>query len=252
MSGYIEFEFDLPGALLTHLTRIFDEMEAAPLLPENVNNLPEVQGVYQLLLRDSLVYIGKTDAEAGLRKRLERHAYTIQHRRNLDPVEVTFKAVRVFVFTAMDLESQLIKHYSSTSRVPWNNSGFGSNDPGRNRDKTELKLEGFDEQYPVDIDRVINLSLPTPLTAATAFALLKNTLPYVFRFESSNRRGRSPHPDLAATQVTHPAPPYTTREFIKALTRQLPPGWQATALPGRVILYKEEEDYRFGTIIAKS
>lgn len=252
MAGYIEFEFDLPGALLRSLTAVFDVMEAAALVQDNVLDVPEAQGVYQLLLRGELVYIGKTDAEAGLRKRLERHARTIRHRRNLDPNDVTFKAVRVFVFTAMDLESQLIKHYGAKSPVPWNNSGFGSNDPGRERDTTNLKPEGFDAQFPVDIDREIELSLPVPATATAALTILKEYLPYTVRVENAGKGSRKPHPDLVNTQMIPPAPPYTTRAFIEAVIRHLPPGWQATALPSRVILYKEKRDYAFGAVIARS
>ncbi len=252
MPGYLEFEFDLPSALLRNLTQVLDEMESAPLLPENVADVPEAQGVYQLWLRGSLAYIGKTDAEAGLRKRLERHARTIMHRRNLDPRDVAFKAVRVFVFTAMDLESQLIKHYGATAPVPWNNSGFGSNDPGRERDTTNLKPEGFDAQFPVDIDREIEPSLPFPATAALACAALKECLPYTFRVENAGRGSRKPHPDLVNTMVIPPPRPYTTRQFVEAIVRRLPPGWQATALPSRVILYKEERVYAFGAAIASS
>src|SRR4051812_27375677 len=116
-------------------------MTGATLLPENVGQLPEAQGVYQLSLDGVVVYIGKTDADAGLKNRLTRHSYSIQQRSNLDPSHVTFKAVRVYVFTAMDLETQLIRHYGGAS---WNSSGFGSNDPGRNRDHTKLKHDGFD------------------------------------------------------------------------------------------------------------
>jgi hypothetical protein len=252
MPGYQEFEFDLPSALLRNLVEVFGAMESALLLPENLVEVPEAQGVYQLLLNGGLTYIGKTDAEAGLRKRLERHARTVQHRRNLDPREVAFKAVRVFVFTAMDLESQLIKHYGSLAPVAWNNSGFGSNDPGRERDTTNLKPEGFDAQFPVDIDREIDLSLPFPAAAALACAALKDCLPYTFRVQNAGRGSRQPHPDLVNTQVIPPPRPYTTRQFVEAILLRLPPGWQATALPSRVILYKEERDYAFGTVVARS
>ncbi len=133
--GLVELEFDLPGALLAQLVKTLDEVEAAPLLPEYVSNIPEQQGVYQLFHKtDSsldLVYIGKTDADAGLAKRLQRHSRKIQHRRDLVVEDVFFKAVRVYVFTVADLETDLIKHYGGVKKVPWNGSGFGSNDPGK-------------------------------------------------------------------------------------------------------------------------
>ena len=69
----------------------------------NLAPIPEEQGIYELFLDDGsgprLVYVGKTDAEAGLLSRLTRHSKKIQHRIGLTPASVLFKAVRVFVFT---------------------------------------------------------------------------------------------------------------------------------------------------------
>src|SRR5205823_1069268 len=123
-------------------------LKFAPLTNENLANIPEAQGVYQLFLGDDLVYIGKTDAEAGLRKRLERHQAKIRHRQGLAPDSVNFKAVRIYVFTPMDLETQLIRHYGGERKVRWNGSGFGSNDPGRQRDTTSFRAEHFDMIFP--------------------------------------------------------------------------------------------------------
>lgn len=252
MKGFIEFEFDLPDALLTSLVDVLGRMEGAALLSRNVNDIPDAQGVYQLFLQDELVYIGKTDAEAGLRKRLERHARTIQHRANLDPDDVTFRAVRVFVFTAMDLEAQLIHHYGTAAPVPWNFSGFGSNDPGRERDTTNIRPAGFDATYPIDIDRQLDIALPRTATATSIIMSLKEALPYTFRVEGRARGSRSPHPEIEVADVTFTAPPRTTRDVIVAIVGALPPGWQATALAGRVIMYREHREYQFGTVIARS
>ena len=116
-SGYVEFEFDLPSALLTRLVGVLGEMEAAPLTAQFLREIPEEQGVYQLFLNNQLVYIGKTDSEAGLAKRLARHRLKIQHRVGLIPEQVAFKAVRIYVFTAIDLETQLIRHYGGQAAV---------------------------------------------------------------------------------------------------------------------------------------
>lgn len=247
--GFVEFEFDLPDALLTSIEAVFDRLDSAPLLPSNVEGIPEAQGVYMLLLRDDIVYIGKTDAEAGLKNRLSRHAWTIQHRLNLNPNEVTFKAVRVFVFTAMDLETQLIRHYRERKSVSWNFSGFGSNDPGRQRDTTNVKPEGFDISYPIDIDRELDIDIGGNPTAAELLRAMKEVLPYTLRFERAARGGRQPHPDLTAARVMLPSRPFTTRALIVAAVRALAPGWQATALPSRVIIYRESRQYEYGTII---
>ena len=249
-AGFVEFEFDLPDALLTSLVDVFGKIAGAPLMPANVTDIPEAQGVYMLLLRNEIVYIGKTDADAGLRKRLERHAWTIQHRSGLASTDVTFKAVRIFVFTAMDLETQLIRNYAP---VPWNNSGFGSNDPGRNRDMTDLKPEGFDAQFPLDLDHPLKLGLRADMTAAEVLAALRRELPYTLRAEVVKKGGKTPHADIFHAVVkSPPAPPLTTRKVIECVVQALPTGWQATALAGRVILYREHRDYKFGLIIARS
>jgi len=252
MKGFTEFEFDLPDALLASLVRVFDGMEPASLVPRNVGEIPDAQGVYQLLLGDHVVYIGKTDAESGLRGRLERHARTIQHRVKLDPVNVLFKAVRVFVFTAMDLETQLIRHYGGARSVPWNSSGFGSNDPGRERDTTNLGPAHFDVLYPIDLDREIDIDLPLSAKAGDIIKMLRTKLPYIFRVEGVGPPMRQFHPDLLAADVAVPPAPYTTRALVVAIVQALPPGWQATALAGRVIMYREQRDYASGSVIARS
>lgn len=194
-AGYRDFEFDLPSALLTRLVQIFDEMAAAPLDTTMIAGVPDqAQGLYQLFFDDTLAYIGKTDAEAGLGRRLGRHREKIQHRHNLDPARVSFKAVRVYVFTAVDLETQLINHYGGLGRVHWNGSGFGSNDPGRERDTTKFKDNHFDALYPIDIDCALAVDLPATGSAATILSTLKAILPYTLRYENAGGRARQPTP----------------------------------------------------------
>ncbi len=249
--GYREFEFDLPGALLAHLVRALDEMDTSPLDVVSLLAVPEAQGVYQLYLDGALVYIGKTDAEAGLHRRLSRHARKILHRQGLDPARVTFKAIRIFVFTAMDLETQLIKHYTADTGTDWNGSGFGSNDPGRKRDLSEPGE--FDQEYPIDIDRPLGEDFSGQHTAANIALKLKGAIPYTFRYETSPPRTRTPHPDLAGTAVVMPSGFLTTRQVIEEVVRQLPPGWQATALSAVLILYKEHRDeYPKAAVLARS
>lgn len=252
-AGYREFEFDLPAALLAKLIEILEGMPPALLSMGNVDAIPNEQGVYQLFLDDQLVYIGKTDGDAGLKQRLSRHSWTIQNRVNLSAAKVQFKAVRIFVFTAVDLETQLIRHYARTGTPPaWNFSGFGSNDPGRNREDTEVDADGFDARYPVDIDHTFDLPIETPATAAEVLGALKRFLPYTLRFEGVRPRSRTPHADFQNATVTLPHKGVTVRSTLTALLTQLPPGWQATTLPGRVIIYKENRAYSHGTLIARS
>jgi hypothetical protein len=250
-AGYTEFEFDLPGALLTHLVTTLDDMEPAPLNVGSLDVVQETQGIYQLFFDGELVYVGKTDAEAGLLKRLTRHSNKIQHRRNLLPERVTFKAVRIYVFTAMDLETQLIRHYGGDTGTPWNGSGFGANDPGRNRDRSAPGR--FDLEFPIDIDRPLEINFTGELTAAQVATRLKEAVPYTFRFQSKSTGGRKPHEELEATSVRVPNGVNTVRTIFGSLIEQLPTGWQATALSAMLILYKEHiDEYPSAIILGRS
>ena len=249
-AGFREFEFNLPDALLTGMISAFDGMDGASLSQEHLKGVPEAQGVYQLLLDNQIVYIGKTDSDAGLSKRLTRHARTIQHRRNLKVTDVSFKAMRVFVFTAVDLETQLIRHYRKTLTVSWNNSGFGSNDPGRNRDKTRAKPTSFDVLYPIDLDEEVKLGISGNVSIFQALQELNSKLPYALRFETSS--GRSGHLDMENRALHIPGEPTSARKLLTTIVAALPLGWQATALAGRIILYKEHSEYPSGSVIARS
>lgn len=152
LPGFVSFEFDLPEALLEQLTAVLGRLEPAALSQEQALKIPDEQGVYQLYGDNELVYIGKTDAKAGLKKRLHRHAKKILGRHGLDSFGFAFKAVQIQVFSAMDLETQLIDHYKKSGKVAWTNSGFGSNDPGRERETTNKNPNGFDNEYPIKLD----------------------------------------------------------------------------------------------------
>lgn len=244
LAGYGEFEFDLPSALLTQLVEALDHLEPAELSAANVAAIPEAQGVYLLFKDDQLVYVGKTDQEAGLRARLMRHSAKVQHRRGLDPKSVTFKAMRILVFTAVDLEAQLLRHYGGTPNVPWNNSGFGANDPGRNRDTTTYRDNHFDKRFPIDIDIPVQVHF-NGRTAYDVLSSLKRTLPYVFRFQE--------HDDLKASVSDFHSPIFdTARRILLDVLAKLPEGWQATQLPSHIILYKEDAHYSEGIVIARS
>jgi Uri superfamily endonuclease len=249
--GYYEFEFQLPEALLSQMIERLDGAEPGLLVPENLALIPDAQGVYQLFHRGTLVYIGKTDAEAGLRARLERHCRNVQHRHGIEPADVEFKALRVYVFTAVDLETQLIAHYGRDAS-PWNGSGFGANDPGRERETSTAKPGHFNLVYPLDIDRPLAVDLEGCATVAEALFRVKAFVPYVFRFEVEGRRRRQAHPALVAAPL--PALPaiLTMRSFLTAIVAALPEGWQATLLAGRVILYPETRVYPQGDVIARS
>lgn len=257
-NGYTEFEFDLPGALLAKLIDVFDGLEPASMTETALSQIPDAQGVYQLLHNQSahsdLVYIGKTDMAAGLRKRLMRHARKLEHRVGLSRNDVFFKAVRVYVFTAVDLETQLIEHYGGVSKVSWNGSGFGSNDPGRERDTTRYKPDHFDARYPIETRLPLDLDLPASAMAAEILRRLKRALPYLLRFELAGASRSKAHEDLETTRILiDPTSPLTAESIIAQVVRQLPAGWRATALPSHTIMYKNDaRKFPSGREIARS
>ncbi|NIJ39909.1 hypothetical protein FHS78_000164 [Parvibaculum indicum] len=242
MKGYGEFELDIPSVMREQLPRFFSNLEIETLNLENIGKIPEgAQGAYLLFLRDELVYVGKTDAQAGFRNRLTRHFNSIQHRHNLLPKEVGFKATRIFVFSTFDIETMLIEEYSRhyELRPAWNFSGFGSNDPGHNRENQHPAQ--FDLDYPIDIDRPIEFLPPGQHTLVDVAKELKSYLPYLFRYEGARGEG---HPDMQNLEIVIPAETVTMRDVLKLILDALPPSWQATVLPSRVILYRENRTYQ--------
>lgn len=252
MNYFRALEFDLPKALLRDLVSLFEDMSSADLTQENVSTIEDGQGVYQLFYRNELVYVGKTDLEAGLRMRLLRHSSKIRSRLNLDSHSVKFKAVKIYVFTTMDLENALIKHYKNTARAPsWNLSGFGSNDPGRQRDSSKLKQGHFDSSYPIDLDFPVAFDFADSASAASLLKQLKENLPFLLRFQCAPGSRRTPHPDLQGTAVSLVETEYTVRSLLEAIALSLGIEWQITSFPGYLIVYKERTYYSNGEVIGR-
>jgi hypothetical protein len=243
VQGYDEFEIDVEAILRDQLPRFFSAIEAAPLNAANVAALPErAKGAYMLLLDEAPVYAGKTDTRHGFRDRLNRHSWTVQGRTGLDPGRMAFKAVRIMVFSAFDVESILITEMkkAEANALPWNNSGFGSNDPGKNRDGQQPA--DFDQWYPVDIDFAVN-ELPAGRVALQELLrVVKGKLPYLIR--------NAPLPD--DVYVSNVPATATVREILTLAITALPPGWQVTVLHGRVIIYKESRDYPYKLEVMRS
>ena len=252
IQGYREFEFDLPKVLRAELIQDLEAMDTAPLTVATATDLPNVQGLYEIQYNGERVYIGKTNAKSGLAQRLKRHAEKTQQRPTLTG-QLTFKAIRVMVFTAMELESQLLHHYRSLNKaaLPWNGSGFGSNDPGRKRETTNQDPDGFDQQHPIDV-RLLENWLPSgSMEMSKALARLRRKLPYTLRYQTkrdSNDRaqGHQPHSDMESKTVVIPVGPQTVEGLMRVFVKELGTDWQATAFPSHVILYKENVNYTHG------
>ncbi|RJG23708.1 Eco29kI family restriction endonuclease [Paenibacillus thiaminolyticus] len=240
--GFDEFELDLERAFKRDLPPFIESVGAAPLTYVNIATIPvKRNGVYLLLQDDNVMYVGKTDSQAGFQNRLTRHAIHIQHRKNLDPHSISFKAISIPVFKNADLEGMLIQHFEA----PWNYSGFGSNDPGRKRDTQEPA--NFDKQYPIDIDIPLALVPEKTVRCYELLRILSVNLPYTFRFEKKEYQEELDIP------ITIPHENMTVRDLLLLILKNLPEGkWQATVLLGRVILYREIKNYPFHQLIIRS
>lgn len=256
IAGYAELEFDLPSALLREIVNLLEEMPSAALTAANLAHVSNEAGVYALLRSDNgaLQYIGKADGAKGLQSRLVRHMRKLEGRQNIDADLIHFKAIRVFVFTAMDIEAALLSHYGHQGSLPWNHSGFGSNDPGRERDTTTYKPDHFDTQYPIKLDHCFVQFEPGRASVSEVMQALKDGLPYLLRFQRPNPSSRkSFEPDFENAVVELPTDEMTTREVVERCVAALPQGWHATALPSHIICYKND-NRRFpsGMLIARS
>jgi hypothetical protein len=252
-AGYGEYEINVERILTDELPSVLDKIGVAPLTAEAVEAIPAgAKGAYVLYENGKPVYAGKTDARHGFRSRLTRHRYTIQHRAGFDHSTIGFKAVRIMVFSNFDVEAILIKEMRRRDKtaLAWNYSGFGSNDPGHNREGQEPS--DFDLERPINIDKPLDFLEPGEIALLPLLIKLKDELPYYFRYETDPGKNKRPsyykvgHADQrAAPTVTVPAGNPTLRELLKIVLTALPSGWRATVFPGRVILYKESQDYKY-------
>lgn len=253
-AGYVEYEIDVERVLRMELPGVLSSIAAAPLTAREIEAIPEsAKGAYVLYENGHAVYAGKTDTRHGFRSRLAKHSRTIQHRQNLASENLTFRAVRILVFSNFDVEAILIRELRQRdpAALSWNDSGFGSNDPGHNRETQEPAR--WDIERPIDIDRTLGFlpSGPQPLLAA--LLMLKRGLPYDFRYETD--RGENGRPRTASVgheDFRHAAPVEllghgrdTLRGILANVLSRLPEGWEVTVFPGRVILYKERRSYTY-------
>lgn len=240
MSGYGEFELDIEAAFRQFLPPFIDTIQDVTLSTVNLEGIPDRKnGIYLLFQNGHVRYVGKTDAQAGFRQRLERHMHHLQHRYNLNPQDISFKAIAIPVFKNADIENMLIRYYTAS----WNNSGFGSNDPGKNRDGQ--KPAKFDREYPINVDIPLEFLPEGRITCREILLILRSNLHYVFRYETAERQE-----DLDASIDVHNG--QTLREVLENVILVLRPNvWQATILHGRVILYPNHTEMQYNQALIR-
>jgi hypothetical protein len=249
--SFTEFDFDLARAVLDQLVEAFAALPVGTLNPTTLRHMHKGQGVYQLYIADELRYIGKAN---HLAKRLERHHRELSARQNIDVTKLGFKALYIHRnWTTWTTEEAMIRHFSGTPL--WNTSGFGSNDPGHNREDT-AEEDTFNNQYPINPNIICDWIGPQTSSAWDVLSELKNSrkLPYLFRFHRVTRRfhrdiDREAERQLKETRITIPLAGMMVRELLIEIAKQLGAGWQATQFKGRLILYKEHVDYNHGTVL---
>ena len=244
---FAQFDFDLARAVLDQLVAAFKALPIGDLEPSVCAQMGSGQGVYQLFLDSDLMYIGKADK--SLRHRLERHYRMLSARQNIDIDKLGFKALFIHRnWTTWTTESALIRFFGEES--PWNASGMGSNDPGHNREDT-AEEDTFNSIYPVDPDYVCDWIEPGEVRAWHLLNAFKRRLPYLLRFQRVTRRFGSDvdheaEQELKETEISVPHSDMSARTLLREIAKQLSSGWQATQFPGRLILYKEQTEYRHG------
>lgn len=253
---YAHFEIDIIAALASQLTGALDALDVGPLEPSTLSTIPKLQGVYKLFHDDQLVYVGKADNLPG---RLAEHRKKISGRHNISVDSMSFKCLSVHQnWTALAPEASLIAHYKAQAagQCEWNGNGFGPHDPGRNREITNKPPDGFDARYPIRTDWVCDWIEPGDWNLLNLLVALKDAerLPYLLRYEREqigpNKfvHFKQGHPDHRDKTVTVPRNNMTAEELLVLITKALP-GWQATAFPSHLILYKESRDYTHGRVL---
>lgn len=217
-----------------------------PLSQSILADVPNEPGVYVLYLNDEPVYAGKADNR--LRKRLERHRFALSGRQNMGIEELGFKALTVHRnWSTFATEDAVIRHFRAGGYdLEWNGSGFGSNDPGRRRDHTEEPMDSFNRRYPIDPDILCDWISPGEYAATEMLRLFKRGLPYLLRFQKDGNATQL----LQRATIRVATGNVTARVIFREITRQLPGAWQATILPGRMLLYAEDTaTYPLGEIV---
>lgn len=226
----------------------FADLDAAPLTAEKLDDLAPRDGVYQLYLAGSLVYIGKSDR---LPRRLSEHRRKIAGRHQLDLTGMTFKCLFVHRNWTDLAEESLIRYYKNAGagECAWNGNSFGPHDPGRNRETTNKPPQGFDANYPIKDDWPCKWIAAGEHRGCDLLLSLREGLPYLLRYQTAGRSLKRGHPDYNDISINVPETGMPARDLLRTIAQNLA-GWQATVFPSHMILYKEaRKSYTHGRVI---
>ncbi|HCC63262.1 MAG TPA: hypothetical protein DEQ55_19070 [Pseudomonas sp.] len=113
-----------------------------------------------------------------------------------------------------------------------------------------VKESHFDSIYPIDLGLEARVVQPEgDRSVAEVLRQLKDQLAYTVRYQNAGGRSRRPHTDLVETQVSLRSEESSVLNVLRQVKTVLGEEWQITALPGYVIIYKENERYIHGEVI---
>ncbi|MFE4357556.1 Eco29kI family restriction endonuclease [Kitasatospora sp. NPDC056800] len=227
-----DFKLSITQALGDQLATALGRLRPAPLTQQNLSTLDNRPGVYQLYRNGEFVYVGKADK--SLPARILKHLRKVSGRQGIDLAEMTFTCLYVAEdFSALAPEKLLIKHYKGQGQIPWNNNGFGNNDPGKRRDETVVTANHFDAFFRIDLERTVPGLAAGPIALSKLLAKVSKEAPYTFRYEKKKMG------DAYKKIVELPGDELTIAQLFAITAAALPNNWQIAVLPGRAILYPD-------------
>lgn len=242
------FEFDIASPLFQQLSSDFDLLSPVPLDESKLASVEEKPGIYGLHYNGEVVYIGKADDSA--KSRLEKHYRQLQGRIGISPGDVSFRCLHFArTWDAFKPESHMI----SLSSPSWNSRGFGSNDPGRRRDKTRLADNHWHVLYPIDPDYRCAEIQSGSYDILELLRLVCRCAPYWIKFQG-NRNGETDeerrsyelaHADFSTSEeIIIRDPGMSVRSLLLLAIHSLPTPdeWQLTLLPSHIFLYREKSE----------
>jgi ribosomal protein L32E len=161
---------------------------------------------------------------------------------------MTLSAMRGFEPERRNCMAEMVKSKSTATRssltamIPertWRRgSGYHSKKNKATRRTDHRPPDGFDEQYPIRQESASDWINVGERNAAELLKSMKSGLPYLLRHQTSKRKSQEPHADYKDLTLTVPQNEMSARDLLRTIAQALP-GWQATAFPSHMILYKE-------------
>jgi len=224
------YTFDFLTTVSNQLIERLDSLSVTWLTDDALLALSEfqttrnsAQGVYLLHEGDAPRYLGKAK---NVHVRLRQHLRKLSGRQNINLQEVGYKALLLdnSMSTAAN-EELLIEMYEGRFDDMWNGGGFGTKDPGKNRDTT---VPGkFDQEHRIIRDFPVE-NIQDQETISSLFNKMKRELPYLFRSAIGDAKSTS----LDLTGVERNA-----ESLLRAALQALPSGMHAAILAYGMVAY---------------